>query len=404
MSSYRVRKLVNADKQLHDVTIHVENREFAALQPSGEDSSGPRHAPPGTSGEYAYAVPGLIDIHTHGALGHDLMDGTDEAFHSIAEFHLSNGTTSFIGSTLTSPLAVIHEFLRGVRPRMDENARLAASGSEAHLAGIHLEGPWISTRNLGAQNAKHVIEPDTESFRIVEENADIVKMVTFSYHTPGAERFLELLVRLGIVPASGHDEAVDEDIVRAFERGMSHLTHIYSNSSSFQRKNRYKHLGSLEMALITPGVSVEVIADDRHITRYFWDFITHNKNADNIMVVSDSTRGAGLPEDPAKVYELGGMDMVIDDGVAWLSDRSVFAGSTSTMLRMFRVLVRDWGVSVQDAVRMTSHNQASKFGLTEVLGGIAPGRRADMLLFDDDLRLQRIVKSGHEVEVPSNAN
>lgn len=403
MSTYRVRNVVNADKQIQDARIHIDGTRISRIEASPE--ADPVPAARGAEEEvFEYAVPGFIDIHSHGALGYDLMDGTDEAFHAVARFHLSNGTTGFLGSTLTAPLPEIETFLREVRPRMEDNVRLQAAGEEASLIGIHLEGPWISCNNLGAQNPRHVIEPDDESFRIVRENADIVRMATFSYHTPGAEKFLDLLVELGIVPASGHDEAIDEDIVGAFGRGMSHLTHVYSNSSSFQRKNHYKHLGSLEMSLMTPEVSVEVIADGRHITRYFWDFIRHNKTVKDIMLVSDSTRAAGLPEDPNKVYKLGELDIVVDDGVAWLSDRSVFAGSTSTMLRMFRVVVQEWGESLQDAVRMTSHNQATKFGLTDLIGGIAPGRQADILLFDKNLDLQRVIKSGMEFKVPAHAS
>ena len=403
MSSYRVHHLINGDSQSHDVTIHVDGTRIAGIEASGQSDAGPP-GQTGTSEVFEYAVPGFVDIHTHGALGHDLMDGTEEAFHKIAQFHLSNGTTSFLGSSLTAALPEIEAFLERVRPRIEENRRLQEKGEEASLEGIHLEGPCISLNNLGAQNPKHVIEPNDDVFRLVEQNADIVSMVTFSYHTPGAKKFLDQLVRLGIVPASGHDEAVDEEVVEGFTRGLSHLTHIYSNSSSFQRKNHYKHLGSLEMSLMTPGVSVEVIADGRHITRYFWDFIRHNKSVDDIMLVSDSTRGAGLPEDPDKTYNLGGMEVVIDDGVAWLSDRSVFAGSTSTMIRMFRTVVQEWAVDVQDAVKMTSFNQARKFGMNDIIGGIVPGRRADILLFDKELNLRHVIKSGTEMKVPVHAS
>lgn len=388
---------MNADGIRQNVRICVQGDRIASIEPDSVGSTSVT-AVGSTGTPFEYAVPGFIDCHTHGAVGCDLMDRDDEAFHQIAGFHLANGTTSFLGSTLTASLEEIEDFLAWIRPRMARNGTRADEGRESTLAGIHLEGPWISRRNLGAQNERHVIEPDGDSFRIVRENADIISMVTFSYHSEGAREFLDLLVELGIVPAAGHDETTDEEAVEAFARGLTHLTHIYCNSSSFQRRNGYKHLGSLEMALITPGVSVEVIADDRHITKYFWDFIIHNKSVEDIILVSDSTRGAGLPEDPERVYKLGELDIVIDDGVAWLSDRTVFAGSTSTMLRMFRTVVQRWGVSMPDAVRMTSANQARAFGMTEVDGGIAVGRRADFLLLDADLSVRTIVKSGVEAQ------
>lgn len=393
MPIYRVGNLINSDSSQHDVEIHVDGERITAIRPAaGNDRSVVDRTID------AYAVPGFIDIHNHGARGHDFTDGTDEAFDEIARFHLENGTTTFLASTLTTSLQRIQSFLADMRNRIPSNARRAAAGEQATLAGVHLEGPWISQSHVGAQNPRHVIEPDTESLRLIEENSEIISMVTFSYHTRGARTLLDLLVDLDIVAASGHDEALDEEIVEAFARGMSHLTHIYCNSSSFQRRNGYKHLGSLEMSLITPGVSVEVIGDDRHITRYFWEFIAHNKSVDDIMLVSDSTRGAGLAEDPTKVYKLGELDMVIDDGVAWLSDRTVFAGSTSTMLRMFRTVVKKWGVGMQDAVKMTSANQAAKFGLADVSDGIAVGSRADILFLDDELCLKGVLKSGQWVQ------
>ncbi|MCK4513644.1 MAG: amidohydrolase family protein, partial [Spirochaetaceae bacterium] len=128
-----------------------------------------------------------------------------------------------------------------------------------------------------------------------------------------------------------------------------------------------------------------------------WRFIAHNKRPEEIVVVSDSMRWAGMPDDPGRIHKLGDVDAVVADGVAWLTDRSAFAGSVSTMHLMFKRLVRDWEVSPEDAVRMTSTNQAVEFGLGEQLGSITPGMQADFVLLDDDLEILQVVKTGRPV-------
>ena len=153
------------------------------------------------------------------------------------------------------------------------------------------------------------------------------------------------------------------------------------------------------MGLMTEGVKVEVIADGKHITKYFWDFIRHNKKVDDIIIVSDSMRCAGLPAGPDKKYKLGEIDVMIDDGVAWLTDKSAFAGSVATMYSNFKMLVNKWDVNLRDAVRMTSYNQALLLNLAGTVGEIKPERDADFLLLDKDLNLQKIIKSGIEVYV-----
>ncbi len=387
MKSFLVDCIVNPDRTLQNCEISIDEGVVRAVKPEA----------PGTGRRYPIAVPGFIDIHTHGGAGHDIMDGEADRFSRIACYHLENGTTSFLGSTATSPPAELDRVLKAARPAMQANAVCAARGEEASLLGIHLEGPWISPARAGAQNPSYMRAPDDEAMSFVRNYADVIRMVTFSYHYPTADSLLDLLLELNIIPACGHDETIDDRILRGFERGLRHITHIYSMTSSFQRVDGLKHLGTLEMALMTPGVIVEVIADGKHVTDHFWRFITHNKQPQDIVVVSDSMRWAGMPDDPDKIHKLGDVDVVVEDGVAWLADRSAFAGSVSTMHLMFRRLVRDWGVDIEDAVRMTSTNQAQELGLGESLGSIAPGKQADFVLLDDDLEILQIVKAGHPV-------
>lgn len=390
MSEYLVETVVNPDGVEKNCRITVEGEKITAVE----------HAPVGpvgSDGTFSIAIPGFIDLHTHGGMGHDIMDGGTESFSKIAEHHLSNGTTSFLGSTLTADSDVIESTLSELRGFIGFNAGESGTGHAARMLGVHLEGPWISPEKAGAQNPRFIHAPDERSVELVHEFRDIIRKVTFSYHYDSADMLLDKLKQDGIVAACGHDSTTDERILAGFERGIDYVTHLYCMSSSFQRVGGYKHLGTLEMALMTPGVSVEVIADGRHITKYFWDFICHNKSLDDLVIVSDSMRWAGLPPDPDTVVKVGEYEVVIDDGVAWLPDRSAFAGSTATIHSMFRRLVNEWGVSLQDAVRITSWNQAKILGVSDTLGAIRRGMTADMLLLDENLDIAQVVKSGTEV-------
>jgi N-acetylglucosamine-6-phosphate deacetylase len=348
---------------------------------------------------YYYAIPGFIDIHTHGGDGYELMDDSVEALEAISRFYLQKGTTSFLFSTVTSGLDRTESVLRTAGRFIVQNRKDAAKGLQAGFLGIHLEGPWLSKKNLGAQNPIYCIVPGKESLELIEKYHDIIKMVTFSYHTPESEKLLDLLLDKDIIPACGHDEAHDERILEGFNKGVKVVTHIYCVTSTFQRRNGLKHLGTIEMGLMTDGVKVEVIADGKHITKYFWDFIKHNKSYDDIIVITDSMRCAGLPEDPDKKYKLGEIDVIIDEGVAWLEDRSAFAGSVATMYSNFKRLVSEWNVPINEAVRITSYNQAKLLGIIDRVGEIKQGREADILLLDRDMKLQKVIKSGVDTDV-----
>ena len=380
---FHVKNLVNHDSILRNCRITVEGGYISDISPVSvlpEDS-------------YDYALPGFIDIHTHGGDGHELMDNSIQSLEAMSRFYLRNGTTSFLTSTVTDSLTKTEDVLKTVREFLPHNRIASANGMEAECLGVHLEGPWLSRLNLGAQNPDDCIVPASDSLDLMERFSDIIKMVTFSYHTPESENLLKLLVDREIIPACGHDETIDEKILDGFAKGIKVITHIYCVTSSFRRVNGLKHLGTIEMALMTDGVKVEVIADGKHITKYFWDFIRHNKKYDDILIVLDSMRCAGLPEDPDKIYQLGKMDVIVDQGVAWLKDKTAFAGSVATMYSNFRRLVDEWGVNICDAVKITSYNQAKLLG-NNTLGELKTGKKADILLLDETLRIKGVIKSG----------
>lgn len=390
MGKYYVNYIVNAESIRECCEIIVEDNTISQIN---EIKNLPEDQQ-----TFWYAVPGFIDIHTHGGDGFDIMDCDQNAFSRIAQFHLRNGTTSFVGSTITAPLDKIELILKNGKTFREINHKKALHGTESSFLGFHLEGPWLSTKNPGAQNVSYMIPPDKRSIELIRKYSDNIRMITFSYHYPTSDHFLHILLDLKIIPACGHDETIDEDIIKGFRNGLNHITHLYSNTSSFRRVNSVKHLGTLEMSLITESVTVEVIADNQHITRFFWDFITHNKSYKEIIIVSDSIKAAGLKEDPDTIYKLGDMDIIIEKGVALLPDRSTFAGSISTMYKMFKILVKEWDVDICDAVKITSFNQARKLSLQNSIGSIEKNKTADLILLDRNLEIKKIIKSGIPVK------
>lgn len=393
MAEYLVRKLINAEECIENCSIITRGSKIVKVEKKSFDVK---------KGSFYYAVPGFIDIHTHGRGGGDVMDSG--ALFQIARSYLDCGTTTFLASTVSSSLDRLETVLEGGRELLQKNKEKSSAAEQSLLLGYHLEGPWISEKNSGAHDRAYIAEPDQRALELIEKFSGIIRMVTFSYHSSGAKRLLECLNEKKIIAACGHDETIDSEIVEGFKKGLNHVTHIYSNTSSFQRAGGLKHLGTLEMALMTPGISIEVIADGRHITRYFWDFILHNKSVDDIVVVSDSISCAGLSTELSgggdSEYRLGDRRILIENGVAWLPDRSTFAGSISSIHSMFCRLVREWSVPIQNAVRMTSSNQARILNVAGTFGVIGRGATADILFMNEDLAIQKIVKSGIEVGLP----
>ncbi len=386
MDYYWVKKIVNPFSDITPGIILVEEGSIAALskKPSGLK----------ITEKYEYAIPGFVDIHTHGLAGFDIMDGTKKSLSALAKSHLKAGTTSFLGTTLTAPLPKLGRIIKKGRDYLEANQKRALSGKEADILGFHLEGPWISVPNSCAHNPKHIIGPGSDSESFVEENADCIRMITMDYQGRKSDSFLQTLKNSGIIAACGHDDSRDTLIQRGFKKGISHVTHIYCCTSHFHKRGIDKHLGVAEMALMTEGITVEVIADNHHITRPIWEFITHNKPLEEVIVVSDSIRAAGLPRDREQKLMLEGMEISIRDGVALLPDGSGFAGSVTSLYEMFLILVKKWKVSMQDAVRVTSYNPAKKLGLETQIGEIRRGNAADILFLDKNLVITKILKNG----------
>lgn len=347
-----------------------------------------RKAPEGViiDAEGARAAPGYVDIHTHGGAGADVMDADSEGLGRIARFHISNGTTTFLATTLTAPLDRIRAALDTVR---------SYRGGGARIAGVHLEGPFLSPANAGAQEKRFLRAPDTEALRFVADNADILRRVTIAPELPGALDLIAECAARGIGVSAGHDSSVDDEIEAAIEAGLSCVTHIYCCSSTISRRTGpRKHLGLTELGMADPRLAVEVIADGRHVPDALFRLILRAKGRDSVCLVSDSIRVAGMPDGEYRLGDPGTEVRVRKEGdEASVPDLGVYAGSVMPLGSMVRRLVAGGAASLEDAVHMASAVPARLAGLSD-RGRIAEGLLADINLLDEDGSVLRTFLGG----------
>jgi N-acetylglucosamine-6-phosphate deacetylase len=332
-----------------------------------------------------YLAPGFIDLHVHGALGRDTMEASAEAFHSICNFHASGGTTSLLLTTATAPLTEIVKVLQAVR---DFRSTISA------IAGVHLEGPFISKAKAGAQRAEFIQDPSPTAVRQLLDHADVLKRVTIAPELPGALEAIEVFHAHGISVSGGHSDAWDEDAREAFDRGMRSVTHTFNCMSSARRRGIYRVAGMLEFALGEPDISCELIADGHHVSSTLMKMLYRAKGAKGICLVTDATAGAGLRE--GAQFTLFGKDCIMENGVSILADRSALAGSAARMIELVRMMVREVNVPLNEAIAMTTENPARAVGL-ETKGHLIVGSDADLVVLSLQLDVVRTYHRGEQI-------
>jgi N-acetylglucosamine-6-phosphate deacetylase len=369
--------VVDAAVLKHHAVIVQDDRIEAVLPTAQLPSDMPRHElGPGL------LTAGLVDVHTHGAGLRGFNEGSVEANETALAAYLSAGVTTVLPSLSTAPLEELTSALEA----------LDATGAEgsARIAGAHLEGPYFSHAQRGAQNEHALRVPSDGSVDQLLEYADVIKMVSFAPELPGAVELTERLVALDIVAAAGHSDGVDEDLWKCQRAGLSHVIHIVSGQSTTTRRGPWRHPGMLEATLASDGLTVEMIADGKHLPTTLMKLAVRCLQG-RLCLVSDSTPGAGMPE--GTEYRLGTREFVVEGGVGVTLDRTAFAGSTTLLSEMIPIAVNALGMDVAVVVAMATSIPAKAMRLPHV-GRIATGCYADFVLFDDDLRPIKVARGG----------
>lgn len=335
-----------------------------------------------------YVSPGFIDIHTHGGGGYSFIDNTVDDVINACEFHLKYGTTSIMPTITSAPFDKIYNGVANIKAAMDSKK------CKANILGAHLEGPYFSIEQCGAQYPDYVTEPIENDYKkIVKDFKDTIKRWSFAPERDVENKFCSYLCDNGIVAAAGHTNAKYSDMITAINSGLNLITHLYSCTSTVTRNMGYRSLGVIETAFLRDELFVEIIADGKHLPPELINMIIKIKGVDKVALVTDSMEIVGT--DAVGRSCCSGTEYIVEDGVCKLKDRSAFCGSIATSDRLVRVLVKDCGQNLLDAVKMITKVPSKIFNLNK--GEITAGKDADLVVFDNDIKVSDVFVGGNKI-------
>ena len=341
------------------------------------------------SADGKYVAPGFVEIHTHGAGGYDFLDNTRKAYQAIAKAHAEHGTTALVATVTSS-----------TKEDMEKAIRIYGSLEEsegASILGLHFEGPYFAPNQKGAQEERFLRAFTPEEYEPLSKGTSSILRWTGAPELEGSEAFARFLKKHGILPCIGHSDATSIVAHKAFLHGFTHVTHLYSCTSSVHRKNAFRYAGIVEEAYLNDEMTVEIIADGIHLPADLLRLIYKIKGPDNIALITDSMRGAGMPEGESVLGSLkNGLSVIIEDGVAKLPDRTAFAGSVAFSDRLVRNMIQMAGVPLVDAVKMATKTPARIIGAKNK-GSLLPGYDADLVIFDENINIGMTMVSGQIV-------
>lgn len=381
--------LVTPTRLYPGAAIDVDGDKIAAVHTAAPEADASRTL---IDGKGAYACPGFVDIHVHGGGNVDFMGGTPEQIRFGCAAHARHGTTTILPTTVTASMALTRSMI--------ENTKAAqAITTECTIAGVHLEGPFLSPKQAGAQDPANLVNPTVAALDTLSAIwPGAIRIMGVAPELPGAMEFGKALRERGIRATIAHSDANYATCVQALDSGYTDITHIYSGCSMVHRINGYRSGGVVEAGLVEDGFTVQVIADGKHLPSELLRLIFKCKGASKISVITDALfpAAADLP-DGSVLQQANGMQTILEDGVMKMPDRQAFAGSIATMDRLVRNMVQLAGVSVCDAVTMATATPARVAGLDDRKGHLKPGYDADIVLLDKDLQVQAVYAMGKPV-------
>ena len=358
-------------------SVLIENGKIKEINPSNVNDTEVIDA------EGLYLSPGFIDVHIHGAGGCDTMDGTVESINTIAKTIVEHGTTSFTPTTMTVAAEDIRKSMKVIK-------KLKEEGTEgANVLGAHLEGPFISPKAIGAQNPNFLLAQSVENYnKIVGDYGDAVVSITMAPEVEGAKELIKYLSDNGVTVSMGHTKATYDEAIEGIKCGACHSTHLYNAMTPFTHREP-----GVVGATFDTDITTETISDGIHISYPALRTAYKQKGTDKVLLVSDAMEACGMPDGQ---YSLGGQDVIVKNGAARLLDGTL-AGSVLTLDKAVKNIYSNSNYPLNEVVRMATYNGAKHCHVEDHKGLIKEGYDADLILFNEDIEIQKVFVKGKKV-------
>lgn len=318
-------------------------------------------------------LPGLIDIHSHGAVGHDFCDGDVSGLKKILAYEHAHGITSYCPTTMTLPKEKLMQIFHGMKDWRNEEGL-------SKIVGINMEGPFLDPARRGAHKEEYIISPDPDFFRECNEACgNLIRLVTLAPNTEGAIAFIEEVGDEAVI-SLGHSSADYETAKKAFQAGASHVTHLFNAMNLLG----HREPGLVAAASEAENCMTELICDGIHVHESMVR-AAFKLFPDRIVLISDSMRATGMEDGD---YELGGQQVTVKRNRALLPDGTL-AGSVTNLYDCLCNAV-SFGIPIEEAIAAATMNPAKSIGIFHETGSLTPGKRADILLADKNLNLIRV--------------
>jgi len=337
-----------------------------------------------------YIVPGFIDIHCHGGNGYDTMDSTYEALKEISKFKAKKGCTGFLATTVTSSMKDIVKALKNISEYSKQSTE-----EGAEILGVHLEGPFINIKQKGAQREDLIMPLSVEAMeKFIEKSGGLIKIVTYAPELDIDFKFTSFLNSRGIIPSVGHSFADYKTIISAIRFGLKSSSHIFNQMKGIH----HREPGTVGAILTQKNIFAEIIADCVHVHPAIVNLLVRAKGVDKIILITDAMRAAGLQDG---IYSLGGLKVIVKNSEARLESGNL-AGSTLTMSKAVKNMIEKMSISIEKSIRMASLNPAQLLGLNKDRGSLTSGKRADIVVLDDNFNVAYTIKKGKVIYSKDN--
>lgn len=334
-----------------------------------------------------YVSPGFIDMHTHGGGGFAFVNSTEKDVVNGANVHLRHGTTTIVPTISAAPFSVMQEAVKNIAAaKQDKRAK-------GNILGAHLEGPYLSEKQCGAQRPLFITPPIEKDYKsLIEIYGESIVRWTYAPEKDKNGAFCKYLTAHNIIASAGHTDAKYSDMKVAMANGCNLITHLYSCTSTITREKGFRSLGVIETAFLHDELYVEIIADGKHLPSELIQMIVKIKGCDKVALITDSLE---IADTDIKEGVMSGTKFIVEDGVCKLNDRSAFAGSVATADQLVRVMVNECGYSIVESVKMLTKIPAEILKVNK--GEIAERKDADIIVFDENIHISDVFVGGEKI-------